>query len=199
MLLSHRHKFIFVHIQKTGGTSITAALKPYCDATALAQIKESGLAVHSGAAEIIQVLGRDMWDEYFTFCFERNPWSKCLSLYLYQLEHWDWYRKPLRPRRPTFWQWFYPFGLWRKKLKPSFDQYSVDGQIAVDFLGKYENLKDDFAAVCKQIGLPNVELPHRNKSKLGNTFEYRRQYTARMRRRIGRIFHREISLLRYSF
>ncbi len=199
MLLSHKYKFIFVHIQKTGGTSVATALRPYCEEQALAQVREAGLTAHSGAEQIVEALGRNMWDEYTTFCFDRNPWAKCLSLYFYQLQYWDRYRKPFRPRQPTFRQWFYPFGVWSKKLKPSFAQYSIGQELAVDYLGKYENLQEDFARVCQQIGLPDVRLPHRNKSKMRTTENYRGQYTSSMRRRVGRVFHREIELLDYSF
>lgn len=31
MLVSHSHRFVFVHIPKTAGTSITQILEPYCE------------------------------------------------------------------------------------------------------------------------------------------------------------------------
>lgn len=199
MLISHRHKFIFVHVQKTGGSSIWRALAPLCDPSELTLAERSGLHSHSPASEIIRVVGRDVWDSYFTFAFERNPWDKCLSLYYYQLQNWHRYRKPFRPRQPTFRQWFYPYGLLPKKLKPSSCMYSENGKMCVKFLGRYERLADDFAEVCRRIGLGSVTLPVANKSQLRREPGYREHYTEPMRRRVERVFHREIELLGYSF
>jgi hypothetical protein len=154
---------------------------------------------HSTASQIIRVVGRQVWDDYFTFAFERNPWDKCLSLYYYQLQHWHRYRKPLRPRNPSFRQWFYPYGFLVKKMRPSFDMYSEDGQISVKYLGRYERLAEDFGEICRRIGLSGVELPIFNKSQLRTDPGYRDQYTAAMRHRIERVFHREIEVLGYSF
>lgn len=199
MLLSHRHKFIFVHVQKTGGTSVMQALRPFCDPHALEEIARAGLPAHASAKQIIDVFGRALWDEYFTFAFERNPWDKCVSLYYYQLAHSHRYSKPLRPRNPTFAQWLYPFGFWPKKLKPSFERYEVDGQVGVKFLGSFENLAADFAEICRRIGLENVSLPLANKSRLRTEGGYRQHYSERLRKRIARVFHREIALRGYTF
>jgi hypothetical protein len=199
MLLSHEHKFIFVHVQKTGGTSVMKALRPYCDARALADIERAGLSAHATAKEIIAAFGRPLWDEYFTFAFERNPWDKCVSLYYYYQEHRDRYSKPLRRREPSFTQWMFPFGIWPKKLKPSFDRYEVEGKVGVKFLGAFESLAEDFAIVCRRIGLEGVALPFYNRSQLRPEGGYRAHYSARARRRVERVFRREIELGNYTF
>lgn len=197
MLISHRHRFIFVHVQKTGGTSVTAALYRFCDQEAIDQARRGGLLVHSTAQDIIRVFGREVWDSYFTFAFERNPWDKTLSMYYANLE--SGYNKILRPRKPSFRQWMYPFGIWPKKLKPSIDLYSLDGQVAVDYLGRYERLHEDFAAICQRIGLEGVDLPHRNPSQLRNDAKYREHYTPWLRRRVEQVYAREIDALQYAF
>jgi len=199
VLISQRHKFIFVHVQKTGGSSVWRALAPFCDPADFELMQRHRLHSHSPASQVIEALGRDIWDEYFTFAFERNPWDKCLSLYYYQLQNWERYRKPFRPRQPTFRQWFYPYGFLVKKMRPSIKMYSVDGRPCVRFLGRYERLAEDFAEVCRRIGIPAVQLPVANKSKLRETGDYRPHFTEPMRRRVERVFRREIELLGYSF
>lgn len=199
MLISHRYKFIFVHVQKTGGTSITAALAKYCDESDFEFLRRHNLDQHAYASDAIRVLGRETWDSYFTFAFERNPWDKCLSLYYYQLQNWSVYRKPFRPQRPTFQQWFYPFGMMVKKLTPSIDMYSHKGEICVDFVGRFERLREDFAEVCQRIGLPPTELPQENKSELRESRGYREHFSPPMRKRIERIYRREIEAFGYSF
>jgi hypothetical protein len=200
MLVSHKRRFVFIHVPKTGGISVATALKPYCDDDAMRAIKQHGLTKHSGIRQIARVFGWEMLDEYFTFAFERNPWDKCVSLYWYQMERWDRFRKPWRKENPSFEEWFSPFGFWPKKLHSSFRRYSVGGKVSVDFLGKYENLSEDFKYVCRQIGIPEVALPHRNPSTLRpRKKDYRPYYTERMRKRVERTFRREIAMLEYQF
>ena len=57
--------YSFVHINKTGGTSVVVAL---------------GLPFgHLTAREKIEQLGRERWDGRFTFAFVRNPWDRVAS------------------------------------------------------------------------------------------------------------------------
>ena len=87
MIVSHKNKFVFVHIPKTGGTSIVQALYPYLDPeqdiiiggherhdnpstfSASEYEKNNQLHKHSSAVEIKKVIGQDIWDEYFIFAF----------------------------------------------------------------------------------------------------------------------------------
>jgi hypothetical protein len=199
MLLSHEHKFIFVHVQKTGGTSITQALRPFCDRRALDDIERSGLPVHASAKEIIAALGRPLWGEYFTFAFERNPWDKIHSLYRYQMAKSHLYAKIWKPRSPSFDRWMFPYGVFRKKLRPSFARYEVDGQVGVKFLGAYESLADDFAEICRRICLPPIELGFHNRTRPAGYTGYREHYSPRMRRRVEGVYRREIALGGYQF
>ncbi|MBN86701.1 MAG: hypothetical protein CL885_04185, partial [Dehalococcoidia bacterium] len=68
-MISHKHRFIFVHIPKTAGTSVTACLRPYC---------ETYLKHH----HILDVLPENH-DSYYKFCVARNPWDRCVSRYFY--------------------------------------------------------------------------------------------------------------------
>ncbi len=198
MLISHKHKFIFLHVQSTGGTSMSAALEPFCEHT-LQEHNRLGFPSHATAAQARQLVGADVWNSYFKFAFERNPWDRTLSGYHYQLKHVERYRRFYWPPKPTFDQWMFPLGFVPKKLKPSSAMYSIGGRSAVDFLGRYETLVDDFTTVCRQIGLGEIPLPRRNRSRQSNLHDYRPAYTPRAQRRVASVFHREIEQLGYAF
>ena len=94
MVISNHHHFIFVHIIKAAGTSITRELDrhlawndivlgatPLGDAMQWPYHRRFDLHKHSTAQEIKKVVQDDIWDSYFTFTFVRNPYDRAVSLY----------------------------------------------------------------------------------------------------------------------
>ena len=79
-MIDHDKKFIFVHIPKTGGSSIEAIFHPSI-------ITENDICKdikgkHNTLSNIIKNESLDVLD-YFKFSFVRNPWAKILSHYLF--------------------------------------------------------------------------------------------------------------------
>tara|TARA_Y100000593_G_scaffold95087_1_gene199421 strand:- start:29772 stop:30578 length:807 start_codon:yes stop_codon:yes gene_type:complete len=96
MIISHEHKFIFVHIHKCAGTSIGESLLPYLgekdevfgyskEGEHLSTInKDTGkLWKHSTSKEIKDSIDPEIWNNYFKFAFVRSPWEIEISFY-----HW---------------------------------------------------------------------------------------------------------------
>jgi Sulfotransferase family len=97
VIISHRHRFIFVHLHKTAGDSICHALRPHLartdfvlqsDFQAWVQKHTTrppeaalGLRKHSSALAIRQKIDRDTWATYYKFAFVRHPFDRALSLY----------------------------------------------------------------------------------------------------------------------
>ena len=64
-------KFVFIHINKTAGSSIEKALKLRFE--------------HKTALEKRAEIGPELFAEKFVFAFVRNPWDKVVSHYHYRV------------------------------------------------------------------------------------------------------------------
>ena len=64
--------FIFIHINKTGGTSIEKALGLEKD--------------HLTASEKKTAIGKQKWKKIYSFAFVRNPWDKVVSHYHHRVK-----------------------------------------------------------------------------------------------------------------
>lgn len=107
MIVSHSRKFVFVHIHKTAGESISTALVPYLSGRDLLlgttlrgefanawYSRRHRLQKHSGVRRARAFVGEEAWGEYFKFSFVRDPFDRLRSLYFY-------FEKMLARRRET--------------------------------------------------------------------------------------------------
>ncbi|NNU16755.1 sulfotransferase family 2 domain-containing protein [Parvularcula sp. ZS-1/3] len=103
-MINHTWKFVFVHIPKTGGTSVAHALDQLCtyrdlqlggtdfgEASHRAYQDKYGIGKHSFAAELRRCLGREAWATYTSFAVFRDPVDRALSTYRYLRLHQDHY------------------------------------------------------------------------------------------------------------
>jgi len=97
MILCHSKRFVVLHLQKTGGTSITNSLKPYIqpydlvfqDWTKLIFNREGhALSEHATAAVVSEYLG-DSWKHFKVFSTVRNPVEIMKSSYSYTKSVYD--------------------------------------------------------------------------------------------------------------
>src|SRR6266566_1731909 len=193
MLLSYRYNFLFVHIAKTGGTSVRAALAPLrwrdplywltlpCHRLSQLTGHRTGTKFprHARIVGAKEMLPHEFFQKLFKFAFVRNPWDLQVSSYHH-----------IRRERPHLMAHIKDFPEFiRWKLDPQRPyQYHVDtsielqsdylrdlsGKIIVDFIGRTERLREDFDAVCQRIGIGPRKLPHKREAK--NREDYRRYY-----------------------
>lgn len=143
---------------------------------------------HMPAWRVRTYVGEEVWNNYFTFAFERNPWDRQISHYLYKVRNQD--------PKPDFTSY-----LARKKraFVDNFELYSQNGEVIVDFVGRYENLTEDFDFVLKRLGLEGkTSLPMVNMAPDRET-DYRARFTEETRARIERWYGPEIKTFSYSF
>lgn len=74
--------------------------------------------------------------------------------------------------------------------------FSPSGEMLVDFIGKFENIENDFNMVCKNLGI-EVELPHINFSKRNK--KYRDYYTKETRKLVEAHYNQDIIQFKYEF
>ena len=146
------NNFFFVHINKTGGSSIEKAL---------------GIRFqHKPARLLIREHGIDAWRNAFTFSIVRNPWDKVISHYHYRIMTNE---TGLREKGITFGEWVAEcYGHRNPEFynKPLFFMPQLDwltgksGRILVNYVGRFENLSNHFAEICRHIGIVEPRLPH---------------------------------------
>lgn len=197
MIVSHKYRFIFIKTVKTAGTSIETYLSGVCgDEDIVTPVdppeaghrprNHAGFYNHMQGREIRARLGQEVWSGYFKFCFERNPWDKMVSWYFYWKTRFD--------QPAVSFQEF----LQRRHFPRDFDKYSIDDGIAVDFIGQYENLLDDFRRVCGHLGIPVPErLPRAKDGQREN--RQGEMYTETTRTLVAVEFAREIQYFGYRF
>ncbi len=104
MIISHKHKFIFLKPTKVAGTSIEIALGKNCSPddiiTPVSEYRKSkdsdyylhdarnyedkGFFNHILPNEIKQKIGSEVWDNYYKITVIRNPWDQCISRYRWE-------------------------------------------------------------------------------------------------------------------
>lgn len=216
MLLCYRHNFLFVHIAKTGGTSVRTALAPLrrrdpwrpllwaCSRMSALSGHRLGIKFprHAPASAARDMLPREFYDQLFKFAFVRNPWDLQVSSWHHlrrerpQLvagcaDFAAFVRHKLDPLRP--WQFHLD-----TSITPQVD-YVTDrhGRLIVDFIGRYERLDRDFADICRRIGVPLATLPHRRQAV--DRADYRRYYDDDTAERVARHFADDIERFGYRF
>lgn len=174
MLISHKHRFIFIHIPKNAGISMKLALMEAADDW------ESIAYVHATASEVRNKVGRDIWDNYFKFAFVKNPWDRAVSFYFWsrgkkRKDTLKVYSELNRMNYDEWAQWLseqelnkLPAHVW---LQKSFVTDMKDN-LLVDYVGRFENLDRDWNFVCRKIGIKKKPLTNHHTSMHEHYMEY---------------------------
>ena len=200
MIDKHR-KFIFVHIPKTGGQSLYTNLggwtsvKPHGFDRGLKKYRH-----HFTMSEYLEhgYLGGDKFELYFKFGFVRNPWDRILSEYKYALRIYSKFRiSNLRGFIKKYWGNSRRHSTIKQHIRPQYEfLYNTDGNCMVDFIGRFENLQEDFNVVCDKIGIARMELPHKNKSKHKHYTEY---YDEETKQIVAEKYAKDIEMFGYKY
>lgn len=192
--------YLFIHINKTGGTSIRQRLGiPLIHPTLRVNL------VHRTASDFINRIGLPRWKQLYTFAIVRNPWDKVVSHYHHRLK-----TKQIKPISFDEWVKKAYGGRHRKRhrrrdkmFSPQLDWLRYRGKVVVSFIGRFENLEYDFQVISNHIGISDgisldisASLPHLNKSERGDYQDY---YTPVTRDIIANHFKKDIKAFNYHY
>jgi len=247
MIISHKHKFIFIKTRKTAGSSIELFLSSFCGPEdvitpltledekvrekqnvspqkyfeqgflpkMLTLMRKSSKPLHPylakssylrtltkktrpifrehmAAYEIRELVGTDIWNSYFKFCFDRNPWDKTVSNYFWDKHDLNLgdisFEEYLKTENGKNLRWYnYPL-------------YTYQDEVIVDFVGKFENLNEDLLKVCNKIGINlDGQLPRAKTNIRPKEYHYSYYYNDQNRELIRNHFKKEIDLHGYIF
>src|SRR6516164_1009589 len=82
------------------------------------------------------------------------------------------------------------------RWSPQVDWISINGKIAMDRVLRMENLREDFAGLCRTLGLPSRELPCRNWRCHRHYSYYHDESTRRL---VEQFYAKDIATFGYRF
>ncbi len=189
---------IFIKIPKTGGTSIVKALGIKNLHSLDRVINHFRFVSRVSFGHMDYTMLRDggyVSDGYharaFKFTFCRNPFSRIVSLYRHIGEG----------------QSFFDFVRSVKEQKPEIGLFNVMGlspaapQVRwvegahVHFIGRFENLQDDFLNLLHMVGLPDKTLPH---LRDGGDYDYRGYYCAESEAIVRDLYREDFDFFQYG-
>ncbi len=198
-MLSEAHKFMFIHIPKSGGNSINKALLEYSDEAISImshhrdpkndfELAHPTLPTnkHSSLKDYRRMLGEDRLDAFFKFAVIRNPWDRVISSYFFY-----------RPEQ-TFSRRRLARFIGRTEPVRNYVCLDDNGRLDadIDLLIRFEALAEGFDYACEKMGLPRLSLPHLNQSPHTH---YRDYYNHETRQLVEKQFAEEIEYGNYSF
>ena len=229
MILSHKYGFIFIKLNKTAGTSVEIAMSKFCgDHDIITPISPEDEAIrrllhhrgpqnylapvsdysiktciqsvlrrrmmrrffnHMSARDIKERVGDDIWNSYYKFCVVRNPWERIVSMYYWK------HRNETPPPMSAFLESGYP----RLLMERGYDLYTIEGDVVVDNVCRFENLEEEMRLLRRRLKLPSsIDLP---RAKSGFRKDRRHAadiLNATQKEKIRDMFSEEIRLFKYS-
>ena len=179
MIISKSKNYLFIHIPKTGGSSLRRELIKNKSDEDLVFLDDNQ---HNKVPSIKKIYTENdiNWKSTFKFAFVRNPWDRVVSYYLYQFKN-----------KLSFKQFV-------KQSKDTQLSYIQDknGDVDVDFVGQFENYKQDAEFILKKFGMCQEMKTHTNRTYHKHYIEY---YTNETRSIVEDNYAKDIEYFGYKY
>ena len=197
-MLSKRHRFFCLRIEKNASKSLRTLLRPYTSHVD---------SVMGGVKQISDRLAKfgiteDEWlYNYYKFTFVRNPYKRIVSYYFHLYRRNGAIFRNIKgefPSEETFLQFVKLFRPVRKRKFINQYDFLIDrrGMNPFDFIGKLETIERDIKRIEKKTGIKFKKIPHKNKTDYG---DYRIYYNDESYEIVTRKFRKDIKNFRYKF
>ena len=208
MIVSHKHRFIFAAVPKTGTHAVRRALREHLDDGDVEQVGlfvdkrfpwEDLAAIRHGHLSLRQVrpyLGDEAFGGYFKFAFVRNPFDRFVSYCAFMLRGGDDFQRRPREVMRHF--------LFREPPEHHVlfqSQASLlvgeDGRtLLTDGIGRVEAMQGSYDAICARIGIASSPLERVNGSTRD---DYRRYYDQALIDGVAARYAQDLDLFGYTF
>jgi hypothetical protein len=211
-MISHKHKCIFIHVPKTGGSSIEQILG-YQRTKEEIYGWDDAIGVplqHASAQQLLDhdLVDRETFDRYFKFAFVRNPFDLVVSEWKWRIN-----RRNFRPWSRDRWIQMSLMRFLKRHLAGKFKgeiglrirnhltpQYEFihdrNGKCLVDFVGRFENFAADLDHVAGVLNLEVKSVPHAKKTKRGHYSDYYDSETIDL---VGKMYEKDLAEFGYRF
>jgi hypothetical protein len=145
---------------------------------------------HMPASRVCELVGENIWRSYYTLCFERNPWDKVVSYYL-------WKAFGQNRKMPSFEDYVMTR---TRRLPVDAKLYFYNDELLVDNVYEFRDLQVAVDDIRDRTGAPIVwPLPREKTDIKMDRRPYSAYYTEKTRNRVAELFQREIALMDYRF
>lgn len=197
-MINHKHKLIFIHVPRTGGTSIEKALSG-----------KDWFNIHAPSKHLTHYTAKkiyaEYWDEYFKFTFVRNPWDRMVSM----LKYGNFYGVKMNNNKICIKNYLrhfrnieYDRRFFNLKQFEGFKQLdnSVYRNIIgeeMNFIGRFENLQEDYNEICKKCNITESKLQLIENSP--ERLKYYEYYDQESKDLIAKKYRLDIKMFNYEF
>lgn len=213
LIISKRHKYIFFHLPKNAGVSVSRILIKQENPLKMKRIssflfrkffktkdnfylslkdkKLNFFSSHSPCYKIQKIIDENTFSKFFKFAVIRNPWDRMVSRYFYS-------KKIDSSFKDLSFKEFLNFDL--KNNMHVIDQFKfctdVNNHFCLDLVLKFENLNEDFNNISLKFFNKKNMLLHLNKSEHKN---YRDYYDNEAKDKIYKYCKKDIEFFKYEF
>ena len=211
-MISNKYKFIYIAIARTGTTSIIESLHK-TNLSFTIPSRHNGIKYHHKKFP-------KKTKNYFKFAFVRNPWDRLVSTFFRRKSVINAIELYLQNNFRKFLDSIVSFRKKDLNYKTSLNNELIShkilrqivgsripmsqisflttkkGNMCMDFIGRFENLKDDFEYVCDKIKIPYSGLTHRHKTNHKHYSEY---YDDEMKNIVADMYKDDIEYFKYKF
>ena len=143
---------------------------------------------HIHADELKNIIDRNIYNNYFKFCVEREPVDKCISYYFMRKNS----STSSIDKKKMTWEQFVK----KKRFPVDTNLYIEDDILLVDKIIKYENLEQELYSILSKLGLNNFRIEN---SKNNSTREKEPLVTHEHKKIIYEKFRSSLKYTNYKF